>query len=109
MRQRVVTPIETMSAMKSKVLPDERMNSRDGLVDVSNRKYVARDQPWRRLHTLGSDGALPHQRLQMSTLNISNYVHFSDELGDLPLDFFRAAGRQGKGGKAILRRRKECS
>ncbi|MGA7840318.1 MAG: M1 family metallopeptidase [Candidatus Acidiferrales bacterium] len=59
----------------------------NGLVDVSNGKFVAKTD-------LG-DGytrwdwlvQYPINNYDVS-LNIGNYVHFSDQLGDLPLDFY---------------------
>ena len=35
------------------------------------------------------------------SLNIGNYVHFSDRLGDLPLDFYVLPEDKAQGGKAI--------
>ena len=36
----------------------------NGLVDVSNGKFMGTDRPGRRLYPLGLDGALPHQQLR---------------------------------------------
>jgi len=58
----------------------------NGMVDVSNGKFVAR-RPRRRLHTLGLARPLPINNYDVS-LNIGNYRHFADRLGDLPLDFY---------------------
>ena len=40
------------------------------------------------------------------SLNIGNYVHFEDRLGDLPLDFYVAARQTSRGRSGSSRRRK---
>jgi aminopeptidase N len=59
----------------------------NGLVDVSNGKFVGKTDlgdgytrwDWRIHYPINSYNV---------SLNIGNYVHFADRLGDLPLDFF---------------------
>jgi aminopeptidase N len=59
----------------------------NGLVDVSNGKFVGKTD-------LGDGYTRWDWRVQYPinnydvSLNIGNYVHFSDQLGDLPLDFY---------------------
>ena len=73
------------------------------LVDVSNGKFVGKTDlgdgytrwDWLR--------PLPDQQLRRS-LNIGNYVHFADRLGDLPLDFYVLPGEPREGARSSSRR-----
>ena len=79
----------------------------NGLVDVSNGKFMGKTD-------LG-DGYtrwdwLVHYPINNYdvSLNIGNYVHFGDRLGDLPLDFYVLPEDQAQGGKAVYARPKGC-
>ena len=68
----------------------------NGLIDVSNGQFMGKTD-------LG-DGYTRwdwHVHYPINTynvsLNIGNYVHFSDKLGDLTLDFYVAAREPGEG------------
>jgi aminopeptidase N len=67
----------------------------NGLVDVSNGKFVGKTDlgdgytrwDWRIHYPINSYNV---------SLNIGNYVHFADRLGELPLDFFVLPGSLAK-------------
>ena len=59
----------------------------NGLVDVSNGKFVAKTDLGDGYTRWDWHVHYPINNYDVS-LNIGNYVHFSDRLGDLPLDFY---------------------
>jgi aminopeptidase N len=59
----------------------------DGLVDVSNGKFVGKTDLGDGYTRWDWHVHYPINNYDVS-LNIGNYVHFADKLGDLPLDFF---------------------
>ena len=70
----------------------------NGLVDVSNGRFVEQDRPRRRLHALGLARPLPDQHLRRLAEH-RHYEHFSDALGRPDARLLRAARgpRQGEG------------
>jgi aminopeptidase N len=59
----------------------------NGLVDVSNGKFVGKTDLGDGYTRWDWHVSYPINNYDVS-LNIGNYVHFSDKLGDLPLDFY---------------------
>jgi aminopeptidase N len=59
----------------------------DGLVDVSNGKFVGKSDLGDGYTRWDWHVSYPINNYDVS-LNIGNYVHFSDKLGELPLDFY---------------------
>lgn len=59
----------------------------DGLVDVSNGKFVGKTELGNGYTRWDWHVHYPINNYDVA-LNIGDYVHFSDQLGDLPLDFY---------------------
>ena len=70
------------------------------LVDVSNGKFVGKTDLGDGYTRWDWHVHYPINNYNVS-LNIGNYVHFTDRLGDMTLDFYVAAGKPGKGQGAV--------
>ena len=72
----------------------------NGLVDVSNGKFVGKTDLGDGYTRWDWHVHYPINNYNVS-LNIGNYVHFADRLGDLPLDFYVLPGRPREGEDAV--------